>query len=130
MLRWWPSASTRIKVLIALVLVIVGGAVFLAGLAALHSERISGRSTPTITVPPRTLTNTETFPGGASNVVSTLTITEPARTVLITSVITQRSGGDHDNTIAVALISAGALIFGSAITATSAILVARVGKHA
>jgi hypothetical protein len=132
MLRWWRSVSTRIRALIALSLVVAGGAVLLAGVAALHDETKSASPpTPSLSVvPPATLTETHTIPGAATGGVSTVTITAPASTVLITSSTQQASGGDHDTTIAVALISAGALIIGSVITATSAILVAKVAKHA
>jgi hypothetical protein len=131
MLRWWRSVGIRMKVLIILVLVIAGCAVMLSGLAALRDEQKPvSASTPTGTVvPPRTLTTTKTLQGLESGAVTTVTITEPARTVPITPLITQASGGDPDNTIAIALISAGALIIGSAITATTTVLVARGGKH-
>ena len=133
MLRWWRSASTRAKASIALVLMVAGGCLLAVGLAALHEEHDSatGSQPPRVTVvPSRTRTVTTTFPGGGSAVVRTVTITVSASTALVTSSTNHVSGGSPDHTVAVALISAGALIIGSAITATSAILVAKVAKHA
>ena len=133
MLRWWQGASTRAKASIALALGIAGCIVLLYGLAALNNDQHKqvGSPTPsTTTLPDRTLTSTVTQPAGTNPLVSTVTITEVGSTVPITPVvITQASGGGSDHTIAIALISAGALIIGSAITATSAIIVARTGRH-
>jgi hypothetical protein len=132
MLRWWRGASTRAKASITLALGIAGCIVLLYGLAALNDEdkQVSAPTPSSTILPTRTLTSTVTFPAGTNPVVSTVTITEAGSTVPITPVvITQASGGGSDHTIAIALISAGALIIGSSITATSAIIVARSGRH-
>jgi hypothetical protein len=136
MLRWWRSVSTRGKVLTALFLLLTGGLLLLVGVAWLGFDRepSSGASAPSVTVsvvPPTTLTTVGTVPGLSGTAsVRTVTITESATTVQVTTAADETSGSGRDTTIAVALISAGALIIGSAITAASAIVVAKVSKHA
>jgi hypothetical protein len=131
MLRWWQGVSIKTMASIALVLGIAGCVVLLYGLAALnndHKHTSSPRPSSTI-LPTRTLISIVTLPAGTSPVVSTMTITETGGTVGANPPPAASSEGGSDHTIAIALISAGALIISSAITATSAIIVARSGKH-
>jgi hypothetical protein len=136
MLRWWRSVSTRGRVLIALFLLLTGGLLLLVGVAWLgfDGETSGGAPAPSASasvVPPTTLTTVATVPGLSGTAsIRTVTITESATTVQATAAADETSGTGRDTTIAVALISAGALIMGSAITATSAIVVAKVSKHA
>ena len=136
MLRWWRSVSTRGRVLIALFLLLTGGFLLLVGVAWLgfDGRTSNGAPAPSVSVsvvPPTTLTTVATVPGLSGTAsVRTVTITESATTIQVTTAADETSGTGRDTTIAVALISAGALIMGSAITATSAIVVAKVSKHA
>ena len=129
MLRRWRTAPTWAKVLITAVLLMAGGFVISVGVELLQEQRTTSGAPPSVTVvPSRTRTETVTLPAGNTPIVSTVTITEPASTVLITSSTKQSSGDNHD-AIAVAWISAGSAILVAAITAASTVFVATIGKH-